>query len=111
MRSRLLLLLGLLPSILSGQMLRSFRLSSGVPLSFPPSNSMNEFVVSGDTLWAGSSRGPSVRISRFNRWEDLSGISPLKAGGVSGIAVNGTIAWVAYATSTKQDNESIPTGD
>jgi len=94
----------------AGQHARIYTLD-GAGLASPPSNSINEFVVAGDTLWSGTSRGPSFRIASTSAWVDLAGIPPLKTGGVSGIAVDGDIVVLSYATSTKEDGETLPTGD
>ncbi len=93
-----------------GQAARTYQLSN-TGTSAPPSNSINELVVAGDTLWAGTSRGPAIRLSSGQTWTSLSQVPPLKSGGVSGIAVDGDLVVLSYATSTEQDGEFLPTGD
>jgi hypothetical protein len=94
------------------QPLRTFRIDAMPPESDRlTANSINEIVVSGDTVWVGTSRGLSAAIGSPVRWTNWSGVAPFGGTGISGIAVRGDLLWVSAATSTKQDNESLPTGD
>ncbi len=96
---------------LPAQMLRTYQLSTPGGSDRPTANSVNEIVVSGDTLWVGTSRGLSIGVGSPARWWNWSNETPFSNTGISAIAVEGDVVWVAAATSTKQDGESLPTGD
>lgn len=98
-------------TFLGAQTLRTYHIVSPGGSDRPTANSVNEIVVSGDTLWVGTSRGLSVGIGSPVRWWNWSNESPFAATGISAIALEGDIVWAAAATSTKQDGESLPTGD
>lgn len=109
---RSLLVFATLAGTIHAQALRTYRLTANANLSDrPAANSINEIVVAGDTVWVGTSRGLSVGRGSPVQWENWSSVTPFNASGISGIAVAGDLVWVATATSTKQDNESLPTGD
>lgn len=110
--TRALLLLSLVVVGATAQSLRTYRLAAVPPESGRmTANSINEIVVTNDTVWVGTSRGLSVATGSPVRWTNWSNASPFGSTGVSGIATSGDLVWVAAATSTKQDNESLPTGD
>ena len=97
--------------ISEAQVARSYRLSTGSLTFLLPSNSVNELVASGDTIWAGTSRGLGITATAGTTWEHFGSVPPLKASSVASIAVRGPIVWVAHATSTDAGDESLPTGD
>jgi hypothetical protein len=110
--TRALLLMALVVVGAAAQSLRTYRLGT-VPAASDrmSSNSVNEIVVSGDTVWVGTSRGLSVATGTPVQWTNWSSTAPFTGTGISGIAISGDLVWVSAATSTKQDNESLPTGD
>ncbi len=99
-------------TVASAQALRTYRLNATpAPTERLTANSINEIVVSGDSVWVGTSRGLSLGVGSPVRWTNWSGNVPFGTSGISGIAVNGDLIWVSAATSTKQESESLPTGD
>lgn len=108
----IMILLAATASLAASQSLRTYRIGGIPPESARmTANSINEIVVAGDTVWIGSSRGLSAAVGSPVRWINWSGVAPFGGTGISGIAVRGDLLWVSAATSTKQDNESLPTGE
>lgn len=101
-----------LHSPLYAQLAKSYSLgvhsiSSG---SLPASNSTNEIVVSRDTIWFGTDKGLCFTADNGSSFTSFANTNGFETKGISAIALNDGIIWVATATSFKQDNQSIPAG-
>jgi hypothetical protein len=97
---------------LEGQLAKSYRLDhNGAVGSLPASNSVSDIFVERDTVWLGTDKGLSQTADRGITFKNYGGVTPFNTNGISAIAINDGIIWVATATSFTQDNQSIPQGD
>jgi hypothetical protein len=104
------LLLGLCPR-LNGQLAKTYQLgTASTAVSLPGSNSVSDIFVKRDTVWLGTDKGLSQTTDRGLTFKDFGKVEPFSADGISAIAMNDGVIWVATATSFTQDNQSIPQG-
>jgi ligand-binding sensor domain-containing protein len=106
----LLLTVSVFCSMSYGQLAKISRLNSGTTASFPQSNSINDIVVYHDSVWLGTEKGLSLATQNGTRWTNFGGTAPFDTKGISAIAVNDNILWVATGYNTNADGESIQTG-
>jgi len=95
---------------LCSQVVTSFGARSTDLSPLPRSNSVNDLLVRGDTIWVASGKGPSFSSTGGSTWKNLSNTATFDDKGVSAIAVRGDEIWIATAYTTKLENESIQTG-
>lgn len=95
---------------LSAQVVSSFRLQDIVSSPLPKSNSINDIVVTRDSIWVGMGRGLSLTTDKGKSWRHFSNTLTFDEKGSSALAVRENEIWVATAYTTTLDNASIPTG-
>lgn len=97
-------------SPLSAQVVSSFRLQGAASSPLPKSNSINDIVVSHDSVWIGMGKGLSLTTDNGKSWQHFSNTLTFDEKGSSALAVRGNEIWAATAYASKLENESIPTG-
>lgn len=108
---RWLLIILLLYSLqLSAQVLSTFKLKDVASSPLPKSNSINDIIISKDSIWVGMGRGLSLTLDNGKSWKHFSNTLTFDEKGSSALAVRGNEIWAATAYSVKSDNENIPTG-
>jgi len=89
----------------------SFRLYSlSIESASPYSNVINDLVVSGDTLWAGTNKGLDMTTGNGSNWRHFTESDGIKENGVTAIAIRNGVAWVAQSASQQVIGESLPAG-
>ena len=76
----------------------------------PASNSVDAIAVSGDTVWLGTSTGPSVTIDGTT-WRNFKNTGTFGDRSIAAIAISDEIIWVSAAYSERRDDAVIQTGD
>ena len=93
------------------QLLKTYHLNVPVQSNLPKSNSVTDVLVRRDTLWFGTDKGLSNTITNGNNWNHFANTGTFDEKSITAVAMNDEILWAATAYSTKQDGESLPTGD
>jgi hypothetical protein len=106
----LLLIFPIIYSLGFGQLHKTSTVHTGVISSFPQSNSVNDIVVYRDSVWLGTEKGLSLATQHGTSWTNFGGTAPFDTKGISAIAVNDNILWVATGYNTNSNGESIQTG-
>mgnify|MGYP005840402351 CR=1 FL=1 len=77
----------------------------------PLSNSITDIIVSGDTVWLGTSRGVSLSFDGGENWTNFYGRSDFGTDLISAIAYRNGVFWCATARSTEVTGGStLPEG-
>jgi ligand-binding sensor domain-containing protein len=76
----------------------------------PTSNSINDIVAAGDTVWIATSRGVSKSTDRGASWINYFGSQAFGSESSSGIAFKNGILAASTAHSIEKDNTSYPEG-
>lgn len=92
------------------QLPKSYQFNSGWNSSLPRTNAINDFLIRNDSIWVGTELGLSLTVNGGVNWTNFSGTDSFYNKGISAIAMNDAIIWVATGYSTKLDNQSIQTG-
>lgn len=93
------------------QLLKTYLLNVPVQSNLPRSNSVTDVLVKRDTIWFGTDKGLSNTITNGNNWNHFADTGTFDEKSITAVAMSDEILWVATAYSTKQDGESLPTGD
>ena len=105
----LVLLLGA-TSALDAQVLRSYGMASPAFQSLPPSNSINDILVAGGTIWIATESGLARVVSGGTAWQSFGNAPPFDGKGVSAIGALDSIVCAATAYSRNIGDGSIPAG-
>jgi hypothetical protein len=97
-------------SVSFGQLLKTSKVHTGLISSFPQSNSVNDIIVYRDSVWLGTEKGLSLATQHGTSWTNFGGTTPFDTKGISAIAINDNILWVATGYNTSSNGESIQTG-
>jgi len=92
------------------QFAKTYKLDSGWSSPLPRSNTVNDILIRKDSLWFGTEAGLSLTTSAGRSWTNFSNTGTFDDKGISAIAMNDNILWVATGYSTKPTGESIQTG-
>lgn len=76
----------------------------------PSSNGISDIIAVGDTIWLGTSNGVSLSTDEGDSWTNFGGKSPFGNTSASAIGYYKGIFWVATATSTEVNSQSLPEG-
>jgi hypothetical protein len=78
----------------------------------PASNSINDIVANGDTIWIGTSRGVSKTTDNGNSWTNYYGSSSFGTESIAALHFDtyNSIVWTTTAHSVKRDGQSLPEG-
>ncbi|MEX1138948.1 MAG: hypothetical protein WEB33_08275 [Bacteroidota bacterium] len=90
------------------QGIQSFQLAT-LPSGRPYSNAVDALTVSRDTVWIGTGKGPSISIDGSS-WQHYANTEGFGTRGVSAIAVDDRIVWIANAYVEKRDENFVQTG-
>jgi hypothetical protein len=101
-----LLVLGVLPA----QMINSFALPNSEMSPLLRSNIVNKIVLRGDTVWAGTGRGPTFSFNAGQSWKTFAAQETFDEKGVSAIAVRGSEIWISTTYITRPENVAHQTG-
>lgn len=82
-----------------------------VQSNLPKSNSVTDVLVRRDTIWFGTDKGLSNTTTNGSNWNQFANTGTFDEKSITAVAMNDEILWAATAYSTKQDGESLPTGD
>ncbi len=93
-----------------GQLPTSFRVNAEERSLLPKSNSINDILVAGDTIWIGSGRGLSQSVDGGKRWKNFANVPPFESRGISALARRGNTMWVASAYSERRNGDVIQIG-
>lgn len=92
----------------AGQGIQSFQLTT-FPAGRPYSNAIDVLAVSRDTVWIGTGKGPSISIDGSS-WLHYVNTWGFGTRGVSAIAVNDRMVWIASAFVEKRNEDFVQTG-
>ena len=92
------------------QLPKTYQTTTGWPSTLPRTNSISDILIHGDSIWIGTERGLSLTVDNGINWNHFSGTGMFDDKGISAIALNDTVIWVAIGYSTKLENEDIQTG-
>jgi hypothetical protein len=104
------LLLFIFICIAFGQIPKAFNSNTGWNSSLPRSNTITDIVVRQDTVWLGTESGLSLTVNNGISWTNFSNTSTFDNKGISAIAINSDLIWVAIGYSTTKNGESFQTG-
>ena len=104
------IILFFIPVSLLGQIPKEFIVGGGWSSQYPRTNSVNEIKIQGDTVWAGTERGLSMTTDRGLSWTHFSGTNSFDDKGISAMAFESNLIWIAVGYSTKLNDQSIQTG-
>ncbi|MCU7496628.1 MAG: hypothetical protein HF314_01905 [Ignavibacteria bacterium] len=76
----------------------------------PLSNSINDILTVGDTLWLGTSRGLSRSTDKGATWTNYYGTEAFGSESISAIAYLNGVVWVSTAHSVEKDGQSLSEG-
>jgi hypothetical protein len=96
--------------IMYSQMAKTFQLNSGWKSPLPGTNTINEVLIRKDTVWFGTERGLSFTTNGGSSWTNFSNTGTFDNKGISAVAINDALIWVATGYSTKLNGESVQTG-
>ena len=83
---------------------------AGWSSSLPRTNTINDILVRQDSVWFGTESGLSFTINGGISWTNFSNTSTFDNKGISAIAINNDLLWVATGYSTNLNGESVQTG-
>jgi hypothetical protein len=92
------------------QIPKSYDLNSGWSSSLPRTNTINDILITGDTVWFGTEHGLSCSSDAGSRWTHFSGTATFDDKGISALAIRNGQIWVATGYSTKLNDQSVQTG-
>lgn len=95
-------------SVSLAQGIQSFSLSA-FPSGLPYSNAVDVLSVSRDTVWIGTGKGPSVTTDGGS-WLHYANTAGFGTRGVSAIAIDDRIIWIASAYVERHDENFVQTG-
>lgn len=76
----------------------------------PASNSISDIIITGDTVWIGTSRGVSKSTDRGINWTNYYNKPAFGTENVSALAYRNGVIWAATAHSVERDGSSYPEG-
>jgi ligand-binding sensor domain-containing protein len=94
----------------NSQITKRYQLNSGWTSTLPRTNSINDILVRKDSIWLGTEKGLSLTTNGGTSWTSFSNTGTFDNKGISAIAINENVLWVATGFSTKLNGESIQTG-
>jgi hypothetical protein len=92
------------------QLPKTYLLNSNPSSPLPSSNSVNDILIDGDSVWMGTESGLNLSNDGGQSWQNFSGIPSFDKKGVSALAKKGNNLWFATGFSTKLGDESVQTG-
>ena len=92
------------------QLAKTYKLDSGWSSPLPRSNTINDILIRKDSLWFGTEDGLSLTMNAGTSWTNFSNTETFDNKGISAIAMNDNILWVATGYSIKLNGESVQTG-
>jgi ligand-binding sensor domain-containing protein len=92
------------------QLPKTYQTTTGWHSTLPRTNSISDILINCDSIWIGTERGLSLTVDNGINWNHFSGTGMFDDKGISAIALNDTVIWVAIGYSTKLENEDIQTG-
>lgn len=97
--------------IAQAQFYKTYHLSQSSAFgSLPPANSASDIFVERDTVWFGTDKGLSLTLDGGVNFKNFTNTPPFDAKGISAIAMNNRIIWVATASTVTLDNQTMPQG-
>jgi len=93
-----------------GQIPKAFQNNTGWNSPLPKSNTINDILVRGDSVWLGTEGGLSLTMNGGITWMHFSGTSSFDDKGISAMAIYNNVMWTAAGYTTKLNGESIQTG-
>ena len=93
-----------------GQLHKTSKIHTGSISTFPQSNSINDIIVYRDSVWLGTEKGLSLATQHGTSWTNFGGTPPFDTKGISAIAINDGVIWVATGYNTNTNDGSVQTG-
>lgn len=101
-----------LPNISAQSFLKTFELNNVSAFSSenPASNSINDILVIGDTIWLGTSRGLSQTTDNGNSWKNYYNSAEFGTESVTALLYVKGVIFTSTAHSIEKDGSSLPEG-
>ena len=93
-----------------GQIPKTYKFTSGWTSSLPLTNSINDILVSQDSIWFGTGSGLSLTINGGTSWINFASTGTFDSKGISAIAKKNNLIWVATGYSTTLNGAWVQTG-
>lgn len=76
----------------------------------PASNSINDILIVGDTIWLATSRGLSRSTDKGVSWKNYYGSPSFGTESITAVGYHKNIIWAATAHSIERDGQTLPEG-
>lgn len=108
----LFIFLAALPNISAQSLLKTFEINNVSAFSSenPASNSINDILVIGDTIWLGTSRGLSQTTDNGNSWKNYYNSAEFGTESVTALLYVKGVLFASTAHSIEKDGSSFPEG-